>query len=140
MVMGTASHAAQSVDVTDEQRGIRIQQRRLALGLNSVHKFARAAKMTRSAITNAEKGKAASATYLVLEALLDRLEAGEPLPNDEPEATEPGVFLFEIEGEGVRVVAHVPDTGNPEELRAAVAAIIQGIKNNAAPTTTDEGP
>jgi hypothetical protein len=25
-------------------------------------------------------------------------------------------------------VAHVPDTGNPEELRAAVAAIIAGIK------------
>jgi transcriptional regulator with XRE-family HTH domain len=131
MAMRYMARTAGSVDVTDEQRGIRIQQRRLALGINSVHKFARAAKMTRSAITNAEKGKAATATYLVLEALLDRLEAGEPLPSDEPEGAEPGVFLFEIEGEGVRVVAHVPDTGNAEDLRAAVAAIIAGIKADA---------
>jgi transcriptional regulator with XRE-family HTH domain len=130
MVMQYMARTAGSADVTDEQRGIRIQQRRLALGINSVHKFARAAKMTRSAITNAEKGKAAPATYLVLEALLDRLEAGEPLPNDEPEGAEPGVFLFEIEGEGVRVVAHLPAGLSPEELRASVAAIIAGVRND----------
>jgi transcriptional regulator with XRE-family HTH domain len=130
MVMQYMARTAGSADVTDEQRGIRIQQRRLALGINSVHKFARAAKMTRSAITNAEKGKAAPATYLVLEALLDRLEAGEPLPNDEPEGAEPGVFLFEIEGEGVRVVAHLPAGLSPEELRASVAAISAGVRND----------
>jgi transcriptional regulator with XRE-family HTH domain len=119
---------AGSVDVTDNSRGIRIQERRLALGINSVRRLAKASGLARATVTNAENGKAAKATYQVLEALLDRLEAGEALPGDEPSEAEVGVFLFEIEGEGVRVVAHVPDTGNPEELRAAVAAIIQGIR------------
>lgn len=140
--------------MTEKSRGKRIQERRLALGINSERRFARATAtksqpkgMARKTISNAEAGKAADATYLVLEALLDRLESGEQaLPDDEPTEAEPGVFLFEIEGEGVRVVAHIPDTGNPEDLRASVAAIIQGMEerrrhhHDAATTMNDGAP
>jgi transcriptional regulator with XRE-family HTH domain len=126
------ARTAGSVDVTDEQRGIRIQERRLALGINSVRRLAKASGLARATVTNAEAGRAAKGTYLVLEALLDRLEAGEPLPSDEPEGAEVGVQLLEVEGETVRVVAHLSADLSPEELQARVTAIIQGIKNGEA--------
>jgi predicted transcriptional regulator len=126
--------------VSNEERGKAIRERREQQDRLSVRKLARMAGIARGTLARAEDGHSNEATYRSIEHLLDRIEAGE-MPPTVPVAraeAEPSVHLFEFEGEHVKVVAHV-SADSPEELRAAVAAIVQGIRNGEEEGGLDRG-
>ena len=131
--MWAASEQERIGVVTDEKksRGQEIKRRRINAGLKSLHRFAAATerldmKVSREAITAAEKGAASPETYDRLEAFLDRWE--EETGNDEDEAgPSPRQITFRVHGNfGVDVVVQGP-VDDADELERVVERLIRGM-------------
>src|SRR5690606_21699111 len=105
-------------------RGQVLKRRRLALGINSVRKFADATGIDRGALTRAEEGDGSEATYDRAEAWLARME--EETGHDQ--VSEPlKVTLHDVYGIGEIIVEGPAD--HPDELVAAVAKLLAEIQH-----------
>ena len=120
-----------------DARGPVIEQRRLDLGVKSLHAMARIAaeegfELSREGITSAERGRAADATYKRYDALLRRLEErqGRIDPDEDDGLGESGdenKVTFEITSNaGVEIVVRGP-IANTSELIAAVTKLARDL-------------
>ena len=129
--------------VTDERldRGREIARRRKALGVSSVHAFARESGKSREAINAAEHGRASLKTYVYLEQWLAEREATRG-PGPEPARAAPEheteIVTFDITGP--KTDWHVTISGpldHADELRRQVSQLLResGILDAEGPST-----
>lgn len=110
--------------MSHETRGESIKARRLALGIKSLHEFARASGISRDALTAAEKGAGSEGTLDRAEAWLDRKE--EETGHDEPTNDPIRLTFHDVYGIG-EIIAEGPGD-KPDELVAAVTKLLEQIR------------
>lgn len=129
--MQTAIKQAQSLPMSDEDRGHAIKARRLAHGIKSERAFSEETGVDRRAIARAEAGQGSEATYERLEAWLEKFEEEIGL-NAPPAHAEPGAVTFHLSGNfGVEVSVSGP-VENLAELEATVQRMIQAMGQQQA--------
>ena len=116
--------------MSDEERGAEIKRRRLALGIDSIHKFAEATERDRQTLTRVEEGTSTKQTYEWVEHWLDRIE--EETGSDAPAASSPlRVTFHDLYGIGEVII----EAGNPDEAAEAVARLLAEVRK----TNTRDG-
>lgn len=116
--------------VTDVSRGKSIEQRRMALGLPSLVKFAEASGFNRETLSKVENGTASERMMANVEAWLDKMEAGTTVAySSQTGAVQ--VKLRNVFGVGDAEVIFDGNTP-PEEMAAKMKAILEALKPDSA--------
>lgn len=118
-------NGAQSPLMTDETRGQAIKRRRLALGINSMRRFAQATGRDRETLGDAEADADTTldSTFDWIEAWLARAEAESGLTDAGPAPSMVEVELHDVYGVG-EIIAR----GDPDQVADAVAKILERLR------------
>jgi transcriptional regulator with XRE-family HTH domain len=112
---------------TNEARGREITRRRLALGINTVSKFAEATGRDRQTITRAEQGGASDSTYTLLEAWLTRIEEETGL--DDPPPTSPiRVTFHDVTTSSIGEIIVEGPADQPDDLIATITRLLSEVR------------